>query len=244
MTAPEKSGTKKRPDGGVVTQRTANPCTRVRFPVRPPSRRYGRRPPLGAAFAFSASIKRRRRQMMKRDRTGRRDIQRIEPARHSDTDRSATVDQILGQPRPFRPQHQCDWSDAPVVRKPLGRRRRQRQDLDASLLQGFDNVCRAGDDERRAQHRADRNANRLAVKGIAAGRIKQHRLGAERAAFLNRPPTLSWLPMPLATTNTSCRAVSASTSSIDSGSGFLPKARMPRCSSKPAIRSSTAWPAT
>ena len=26
------------PDGGVVTQRTANPCTRVRFPVRPPSR--------------------------------------------------------------------------------------------------------------------------------------------------------------------------------------------------------------
>src|SRR3546814_10867648 len=23
-----------RPDGGVVTQRTANPCTRVRFPVR------------------------------------------------------------------------------------------------------------------------------------------------------------------------------------------------------------------
>ena len=28
-----------RRDGGVVTQRTANPCTRVRFPVRPPSRR-------------------------------------------------------------------------------------------------------------------------------------------------------------------------------------------------------------
>src|SRR3569623_3213765 len=26
-----------RPDGGVVTQRTANPCTRVRFPVGPPA---------------------------------------------------------------------------------------------------------------------------------------------------------------------------------------------------------------
>src|SRR3989344_1362331 len=42
MTAPEKSGT-KRPDGGVVTQRTANPCTRVRFPVRPPSRQTNKR---------------------------------------------------------------------------------------------------------------------------------------------------------------------------------------------------------
>ncbi len=35
---PRKNGDQKRPDGGVVTQRTANPCTRVRFPVRPPSR--------------------------------------------------------------------------------------------------------------------------------------------------------------------------------------------------------------
>ncbi len=52
---PRKKRGTKRPDGGVVTQRTANPCTRVRFPVRPPSRyRKGADPTVRAFFVSAA----------------------------------------------------------------------------------------------------------------------------------------------------------------------------------------------
>ena len=99
--------------------------------------RFGQKPVQREGFVHRPAHQRLNRQG--RELAGRlslydEGVERIEPARHSDADRPATVDQILGQPRTFRPQHQSDPSDTPVVRKPLGRRRRQRQHLDAGPL--------------------------------------------------------------------------------------------------------------
>ena len=141
--------------------------------------------------APAAELARPSHQRPKKNRAGRRDVERIGARRHRDGDEVVAAGaRRRGQPRPLGAEQQREARRRPEV----GQRRRARlddgaDDRDPVAAQRLEIARpRARTDDGQAEHRPERDADRLAVERIGAARGEDQRVRAERGGVARQRP--------------------------------------------------------